>query len=48
MNGLKEHIAESAETRIRTLQPFQAGPAFGKQPLWVLSELDNAYKHRLL
>jgi len=45
---LKQDISISAEALIRGLQPFQRGASFEDDPLWQLSELDNAYKHRLL
>jgi hypothetical protein len=45
---LKNDISVAAETEIHRLQPYQRGAAYEQDPLWVISELDNAYKHRLL
>jgi hypothetical protein len=48
VSALRLVISTDAETRIGKLQPFQRGSSYNEDPLWVLSELDNAYKHRLL
>jgi hypothetical protein len=45
---LKSDISPEAEAIIRRLQPFNRAADFEHDPLWELSELDNAYKHRLL
>jgi hypothetical protein len=45
---LKQVISDTAEATIKSLQPLQRGSAYADDPLWILSELDNAYKHRLL
>lgn len=47
-NQLRTAISSTAESRITSLQPFRRGPLYEDDPLWVLQELDNAYKHRLL
>ena len=45
---LKQDITPSAEALIYNLQPFKRGATFHEDPLWQLTELDNAYKHQLL
>ena len=37
-----------AQTAVELLQPYKAGNAFRRHPLWVLHELDRVNKHRLL
>lgn len=41
-------MAASAEARIQSLQPYCRGTAFQDDPLWILQEMNNADKHRLL
>jgi hypothetical protein len=41
-------IATSAVDRIEKLQPFHSTKPHTEHPLWVLQELNNADKHRLL
>jgi hypothetical protein len=49
INTLKQNISPGALTRLRNLQPFDlTEDARNENPLWILSELDNIYKHRLL
>ena len=44
-----ESISPAAQTAIKELQPFRRRPDDPEgDPLWVLSELDNIDKHRLL
>jgi hypothetical protein len=46
---LKQNISPTAMTRLDDLQPFKLNAASrDTDALWILSELDNAYKHRLL
>lgn len=45
---LNQYISADAATLIHRLQPYHRGSAYDEDPLWHLSELDNAYKHRLL
>jgi hypothetical protein len=45
---LKADISADAATLIDSLQPYKRGVSYEDDPLWTMSELDNAYKHRLL
>jgi hypothetical protein len=45
---LKQVISGAAEAIIHGLQPFQRGAAYQDDPLWILQELNNTDKHRLL
>jgi hypothetical protein len=48
-SALKNVISADAAALIQSLQPYERlGSAYEDDPLWQLSELDNAYKHRLL
>jgi hypothetical protein len=48
ISNLRNNVSIDAEALIYGLQPCQLGDSYHDDPLWVLSELDNAYKHRLL
>jgi hypothetical protein len=49
VSTLKQNISRTAMTRIDDLQPFKLDAASrDNDALWILSELDNTYKHRLL
>lgn len=39
-------IASDAQATIERLQPYQRGPDFGLDPLWLLHQLSNIDKHR--
>jgi len=41
-------VSAAAEARIELLQPFHKGAAFREHPLWILQNLNNTDKHRLL
>lgn len=45
---LKQDISMAAVQMIHDLQPFHRGAAFQDDPLWMLNELNNADKHRVL
>ena len=41
-------IAPGAQTIIKSLQPYRRGDQYASHPLWILQELSNIDKHRLL
>jgi len=41
-------LSVPAAALIESFQPYQLGTSAGEHPLWVLAELNNADKHRLL
>ncbi|HSL04453.1 MAG TPA: hypothetical protein VK901_13070 [Nitrospiraceae bacterium] len=41
-------VPPAAKTLIKSLQPYHAGHAYVTNPLWILHELSNIDKHRLL
>jgi hypothetical protein len=45
---LKQEVSGAAETFINQLQPFHRGDAYHGDPLWMLNELNNTDKHRVL
>ena len=45
---LEQDISSAAETIIKGLQPFHRGASYDEDPLWLLHELNNTDKHRLL
>jgi hypothetical protein len=49
--GSDRHIrllAPIHQTRLERLQPYRRGRGGGKNPLWLLNELSNSDKHRLI
>src|SRR4029453_8935868 len=45
INSLKQNISPGALTRLRNLQPFDlTEDARNKNPVWILSKLNNIYK----
>lgn len=47
LNGIRG-IHPDAQTIIKSLQPYHRGKDFASHPLWVLHDLSNIDKHRLL
>lgn len=45
---LKQDISAEAATMLDDAQPFKRGASFEDDPLWMLSELNNTDKHRVL